>query len=52
MVIFVLVMPFYLQYYFVSIPKELKVEVIRTLTADNPHIPRNIVRFSFKVSVA
>uniref|UniRef100_A0A8C3UWH5 Dynein axonemal intermediate chain 1 n=1 Tax=Catharus ustulatus TaxID=91951 RepID=A0A8C3UWH5_CATUS len=27
---------------------ELKVEVTRTLTADNPHIPRNIVRFSFK----
>ncbi|NWR53465.1 DNAI1 protein, partial [Regulus satrapa] len=27
---------------------ELKQEIIRTLTADNPHIPRDIVRFSFK----
>ncbi|XP_064259858.1 dynein axonemal intermediate chain 1 [Passer domesticus] len=27
---------------------ELKQDVTRTLTADNPHIPRNIVRFNFK----
>ncbi|NXO20993.1 DNAI1 protein, partial [Cisticola juncidis] len=27
---------------------ELKMEVIRTLTANNPHIPQDIVRFSFK----
>ncbi|XP_030114067.4 dynein axonemal intermediate chain 1 isoform X2 [Taeniopygia guttata] len=27
---------------------ELEKEVIRTLTANNPHIPQNIVRFSFK----
>ncbi|NXU41282.1 DNAI1 protein, partial [Drymodes brunneopygia] len=27
---------------------ELKKDVVRTLTADNPHIPRDIVRFSFK----
>ncbi|NWT53989.1 DNAI1 protein, partial [Erythrocercus mccallii] len=27
---------------------ELKKEVTRTLTADNPHIPRDVVRFSFK----
>ncbi|NXD27294.1 DNAI1 protein, partial [Spelaeornis formosus] len=27
---------------------ELKQEIARTLTADNPHIPRDIVRFSFK----
>ncbi|NXT62501.1 DNAI1 protein, partial [Chaetops frenatus] len=27
---------------------ELKQEVTRTLTANNPHIPRDIVRFSFK----
>lgn len=47
----VLVVKFYLQYYFVSIPKELKKEITRTLTADNPHIPQGIVRFSFKVSV-
>ncbi|XP_056368989.1 dynein axonemal intermediate chain 1 [Oenanthe melanoleuca] len=26
---------------------ELKAEITRTLTADNPHIPRDIVRFSF-----
>lgn len=47
----VLVVKFYLQYYFVSIPKELKQEIIRTLTADNPHVPRDIIRFNFKVSV-
>uniref|UniRef100_A0A8D2NXV1 Dynein axonemal intermediate chain 1 n=1 Tax=Zosterops lateralis melanops TaxID=1220523 RepID=A0A8D2NXV1_ZOSLA len=27
---------------------ELKKEITRTLTADNPHIPQGIVRFSFK----
>ncbi|XP_039560428.1 dynein intermediate chain 1, axonemal [Passer montanus] len=27
---------------------ELKQDVTRTLTADNPHIPQNIVRFNFK----
>uniref|UniRef100_A0A8C0TWJ9 Dynein axonemal intermediate chain 1 n=1 Tax=Cyanistes caeruleus TaxID=156563 RepID=A0A8C0TWJ9_CYACU len=27
---------------------ELKKEVTRTLTANNPHVPRDIVRFSFK----
>ncbi|NXR59428.1 DNAI1 protein, partial [Rhadina sibilatrix] len=27
---------------------ELKMEVTRTLTANNPHIPQDIVRFSFK----
>ncbi|XP_041317777.1 dynein intermediate chain 1, axonemal [Pyrgilauda ruficollis] len=27
---------------------ELKQEITRTLTADNPHIPQDIVRFSFK----
>uniref|UniRef100_A0A8U8BI53 Uncharacterized protein n=1 Tax=Geospiza parvula TaxID=87175 RepID=A0A8U8BI53_GEOPR len=29
---------------------ELKQEIIRTLSADNPHVPRDIVRFNFKVS--
>uniref|UniRef100_A0A8C3NEM6 Dynein axonemal intermediate chain 1 n=1 Tax=Geospiza parvula TaxID=87175 RepID=A0A8C3NEM6_GEOPR len=27
---------------------ELKQEIIRTLSADNPHVPRDIVRFNFK----
>lgn len=48
----VLIVEFYLQYYFVSIPKELKEEFTRILTANNPHAPQNIVRYSFKVSVA
>jgi len=42
----------YLSYYFVSFPKELKEEFTRILTANNPHAPQNIVRYSFKVSVA
>ena len=30
--------------------EELKVEFTRILTANNPHAPSNIVRFSFKVT--
>ena len=30
---------------------ELKEEFTRILTANNPHAPSNIVRFSFKVTV-
>lgn len=48
----VLIVEFYLQYYFFSIPKELKEEITRILKANNPHAPQNIVRYSFKVSVA
>ena len=28
---------------------QLKEEITRVLTANNPHAPQNIVRFSFKV---
>ena len=28
--------------------KELKEEITRVLTADNPHAPDNIIRFNFK----
>ena len=28
--------------------KELKEEITRILTADNPHAPHNIIRFNFK----
>ena len=31
--------------------QELKEEFTRILTANNPHAPQNIVRYSFKVSV-
>lgn len=41
----------YLWFYF-PIPKELKEEFTRILTANNPHAPQNIVRYSFKVSAA
>jgi queuine/archaeosine tRNA-ribosyltransferase len=34
----------------VSLPQELKEEFTRILTANNPHAPQNIVRYSFKVS--
>lgn len=47
-----LAVQFYLWYYFVSIPKELKEEITRVLTANNPQAPQNIIRYSFKVSVA
>jgi hypothetical protein len=30
--------------------QELKEEFTRILTANNPHAPQNIVRYSFKVS--
>ena len=30
-------------------PEELKEEFTRILTANNPHAPNNIVRYSFKV---
>ena len=30
--------------------KELKEELTRVLTADNPHAPQNMVRFNFKES--
>ena len=30
--------------------KELKEELTRVLTADNPHAPQNVVRFNFKDS--
>jgi len=30
--------------------EELKVEFTRILTANNPHAPSNIVRYSFKVT--
>ena len=36
----------------VSLPQELKEEFTRILTANNPHAPQNIVRYSFKVSHA
>lgn len=48
----VITVKFSLWCYFVSLPKELKEEFTRVLTANNPHAPRNIVRYSFKVSVA
>ena len=31
--------------------QELKEELTRVLTADNPHAPSNVVRYSFKESV-
>lgn len=34
----------------ISLPQELKEEFTRILTANNPHAPQNIVRYSFKVS--
>ena len=30
--------------------KELKEELTRVLTADNPHAPQNVVRYNFKES--
>lgn len=48
---FVITVKFSLWCYFVSLPKELKKEITRVLTANNPHAPKNIVRYNFKVSV-
>ena len=33
-------------------PEELKEEFTRILTANNPHAPNNIVRYSFKVTTS
>lgn len=48
----ILIAEFYLLCNFISIPKELKEEFTCVLTANNPHAPQNIVRYSFKVSVS
>lgn len=34
---------------FLTLNQELKEEFTRILTANNPHAPQNIVRYSFKV---
>ena len=37
--------------FFVTAFQELKEEFTRILTANNPHAPQNIVRYSFKVCI-